>query len=621
MVARQKWRQARSVVAINKARIKVNKAVSKFVARNGGLVARHRDLEEGGADFVASDGIHLNGMGMDLWLLELKETVERALRLWRNGDKVNLKVMSGTQNHKIFVAITLITIIFISYLIHRQFIQVSPAIVLSPELTPNSEVKSSSRIILSEDERLILNKISGWIHTGSFNDTRFASSAKNSKATILNPRKKYCTGDKLTIQIDMFDYLGNRKTYGGDFIRSRIFNPTLNAGASGVVEDFNNGTYHVHFTLFWKGKVYISLLLYHSSEAASALWKARDNDYGLISFMGTFVNRNQSIKSECGFKRDSVEDVCEYRPVKGDESFYCIKQDNFQCGSLTYMKTSNRNVTFLKNTEKPLVKRENIAVNIKGDYKYIDVLTCKTSTSSNLNTCAIGMESPLPSGFVLQQTWNPVFCKIPVTTQDQMYACLKNKQVYFLGDSTMRQWFEYFQKALPELKTFILSRMAADTKNNILVFFKKHNFPFITTRPQAVKGSLYLTDEIDHLAGGPHHVLAITFGQHFRPLPIQLFIRRVMNIHRAVERLLLRSPDTKVIIKAENTREIHMDAERFSDFHGYIQNMIVKEVFKDLHVAFVDAWDMTIAFNSYRAHPLEFIVRNQINMFLSYICS
>ncbi|XP_056389246.1 uncharacterized protein LOC130356936 [Hyla sarda] len=87
MVARQKWRQARSVVAINKARIKVNKAVSKFVARNGGLVARHRDLEEGGADFVASDGIHLNGMGMDLWLLELKETVERALRLWRNGDK------------------------------------------------------------------------------------------------------------------------------------------------------------------------------------------------------------------------------------------------------------------------------------------------------------------------------------------------------------------------------------------------------------------------------------------------------------------------------------------------------------------------------------------------------
>ncbi|XP_056403443.1 NXPE family member 1-like [Hyla sarda] len=529
--------------------------------------------------------------------------------------------MSRTWKRKIFVAIALITIIFISFLIHRQFIQVSPTKLYSNELTPNSEVKSSSRIILSEDERLILNKISGWIHTGSFNDTRFASSANNSKATILNPRKKYCTGDKLTIQIDMFDYLGNRKTYGGDFIRSRIFNPTLNAGAPGVVEDFNNGTYHVHFTLFWKGKVYISLLLYHSSEAVSTLWKARDNDYGLISFMGTFVNRNQSIRSPCGFKRDSVQDVCEYRPVKGDDSFYCIKQENFDCGSLTTVRTSNQNVTFLRNTEKPLFNSENIAVDIKGDYNDIDVSTCRASTSSNLKTCAIGMESPLPSGFVLQNRWRPVFCNFPDMTQEQMYACLKDKRVHFFGDSTMRQWFEYLEKKLPGLKTFKFPHMAVDDKNNIILFFNSHSHPFVTARTHFVKGSLHMSDEIDHIAGGPNYVLVISLGQHFRPLPIQLFIRRVMNVHRAVERLFLRSPDTKVIIKAENTREIKADMERFSDFHGYIQYLIVMEAFKDLPVATVDAWDMTIAFNSYRVHPLELVVRNQINMFFSYICS
>ncbi|XP_056403630.1 NXPE family member 4-like [Hyla sarda] len=530
-------------------------------------------------------------------------------------------MMSRTWKHKTFMAITVITIIFICLLIHRHTIQVSPSIVYSHELNPNSEVKSSSRIILSEDESLILNKISGWIHTGSLNNIRFASSAKNSKATILNPRKKYCTGDKLTIQIDMFDHLGNRKTYGGDFIRSRIFNPILNAGASGVVEDFNNGTYHVHFTLFWKGKVYISLLLYHSSEAVSALWKARDNDYGLISFVGTFVNRNQSSRSPCGFKRDSVEDVCEYRPVKGNESFYCIKQENFDCGSLTTVQTSNRKVTFLRNTEKPLFKRENIAVAIKGDYNDINVWTCTALTSSNLKTCAIGMESTLPSGFVLQKRWRPVFCNFQAMTQEQMYACLKNKRVHFFGDSTMRQWIEYLERKLPGLKTFKFPHMAVDDKNNILLFFYSHSHPFVTARTHFVKGSLHMSDEIDHIAGGPNYVLVISLGQHFRPFPIQLFIRRVMNVHRAVERLLLRSPDTKVIIKAENTREIHMDVERFSDFHGYIQYLIVREAFKDLPVATVDAWDMTIAFNSYNVHPLELVIRNQINMFLSYICS
>ncbi|XP_069808872.1 NXPE family member 4-like isoform X2 [Dendropsophus ebraccatus] len=175
----------------------------------------------------------------------------------------NLQVMSSTGNQKTFLAATFITIMVIGFLIHRQFIQVSPAIFYLPALSPNSATKSSSCTI-PPDEHLIHDKVSQWIHIVSFNDTKFASSAKNSRATIINPKKTYCIGDKLTIQIDMFDYLGNRKTYGGDFIKPRIHNPTLKAGASGVVEDFNNGT---------------------------------------------FVSRNQSIPSECGFKLDTAQTV------------------------------------------------------------------------------------------------------------------------------------------------------------------------------------------------------------------------------------------------------------------------------------------------------------------------
>lgn len=45
IVARLSWRGARSVDKLNKARSKVNKEVGRFIARNGGVVVRHFELE------------------------------------------------------------------------------------------------------------------------------------------------------------------------------------------------------------------------------------------------------------------------------------------------------------------------------------------------------------------------------------------------------------------------------------------------------------------------------------------------------------------------------------------------------------------------------------------------
>ncbi|XP_056409990.1 uncharacterized protein LOC130338806 [Hyla sarda] len=85
IVARFKWREARSVIRLNKARAKVNRVVSRFMARNGGLVVRHRELESPSWDFMDADGVHLNPLGMDLWVLEIREVVVRAVGLWVAG--------------------------------------------------------------------------------------------------------------------------------------------------------------------------------------------------------------------------------------------------------------------------------------------------------------------------------------------------------------------------------------------------------------------------------------------------------------------------------------------------------------------------------------------------------
>ncbi|XP_075204164.1 NXPE family member 2-like [Anomaloglossus baeobatrachus] len=180
---------------------------------------------------------------------------------------------------------------------------------------------------------------------------------------------------------------------------------------------------------------------------------------------------------------------------------------------------------------------------------------------------------------------------------------------------------------LQSLKTFNLHRpgmdtlmIAIDQKRNIYLQWKMHSHPIVASHIYTVKDDAYVYEEIDRLAGGSNYVIVICLGQHFRLFPVQLFIRRVIHVRTALIRLFLRSPDTKVIIKNENTRNDGLDSERFSDFYGYIHNLILKDVFRNLPVAVVDAWDMTVAYNTHDVLPPELVVKSQVELFLTYIC-
>jgi hypothetical protein len=158
--------------------------------------------------------------------------------------------------------------------------------------TPIPLVKSQTETELRVRE--ILEKLNWLISPRPFTHVTTTTSAAHSTAIILNPQDMYCTGDQLNILLEARDYLGRRKTYSGDFLRARMSSPALNAGASGKVTDFNNGTYLVSFTLFWEGQVSLSVLLIHPSEGVSALWRARNQGYDRIMFLGKFVNGNPS---------------------------------------------------------------------------------------------------------------------------------------------------------------------------------------------------------------------------------------------------------------------------------------------------------------------------------------
>ncbi|KAM4702949.1 NXPE family member 4-like [Rhinophrynus dorsalis] len=482
---------------------------------------------------------------------------------------------------------------------------------------------------LQKEVNKVFRKIDDSIPKVSFTHIDNTTSAKNSKATIIHPKDTYCVGDTITVQVVMFDYLGNRKMYGGDFLMARIFSPDIQASASGRVEDLKNGTYQIHFTLFWQGTVQFSILLIHPSEGVSALWRARNQGHGYVAYTGLFINKGNNAQEKCGFDLNKTQELCEYSDLKEEEYFYCKRPGNMSCGSLVkMMSVFVDSHSYLSNMEKHLFNRSNIRVEITKNFEKISVSTCRNFTQEEKQKCSPGMKYNFPNGYFNQNLWNHLSCNITrYRSMNNIIECIKGKIMYLTGDSTMLQWMTYLSNNVNSLKPFNLytenwpmTRLFLDMEKNIKIQWRKHANPFIMLIFHTFKEEFTIPNQIDQIDGNQHTIIVFTLGMHFRLFPVEHFIRRVLNIRRAIERLLLRSPDTKIIVKTENTSEMSERVEMLSDFHGYIQYLIMNHIFQGLNIGIVDAWDMTNAFASNRIHPPNEVISNEIDMLLSYAC-
>ncbi|KAJ8335133.1 hypothetical protein SKAU_G00407720 [Synaphobranchus kaupii] len=179
--------------------------------------------------------------------------------------------------------------------------------------------------------------------------------------------------------------------------------------------------------------------------------------------------------------------------------------------------------------------------------------------------------------------WSSSFCQTdPFLSEVAITRCLKDKTLYILGDSTARQWLEYLTRK--------------------------------------VKGSHEVLDGI--AVGGRQEdvIVVIGVGQHFRPFPPEVFIRRLQSIRRAILRLHARSHRARVVIKLENNHEFTAGMIAVSDWYGHMQNLAQRKVFEGLKVALVDAWDMTVAASSFSVHPNDVIVSNEVAVALTFSC-
>lgn len=74
--------------------------------------------------------------------------------------------------------------------------------------------------------------------------------------------------------------------------------------------------------------------------------------------------------------------------------------------------------------------------------------------------CKLGMVSAIPSGHVWKNTWIPASCSLaPIKMKD----CLSGKFIHLMGDSTIRQWMEYFKSKVNSMSQYKLFWSLSET--------------------------------------------------------------------------------------------------------------------------------------------------------------
>uniref|UniRef100_A0A3P9K2J3 NXPE C-terminal domain-containing protein n=2 Tax=Oryzias latipes TaxID=8090 RepID=A0A3P9K2J3_ORYLA len=460
----------------------------------------------------------------------------------------------------------------------------------------------------------------------SWNDT---SDPQHSTVTILPKRAggQWHVGDELEVVIKMYNFHGKPKTSGGDFLLARLHSPSLLAGVAGKVVDHLNGSYSALFPLLWEGNVQVEVILVHSSEAVTVLQQLNRMQPHRIYFQSLFRSGSLTETTTCNiYINASQQQLCNYTDLHTGEQWFCYKPKKLSCDArVTHAKGG-----FRKNIKPQEEMLFQSGINMK--------VSIPPSTHPNISvhpredqTRGIGdIVRTEPSGYYYGGAWRPLDgTKVhQFNSSSAVSQCLRGKGLHLFGDSTIRQWFEYFIASFPGLKKFDLHSskqagplMALDYPNNILVTSRCHGPP-IRFANVPVTQLRYVANELDHIEGGPNTVVVIGVWSHFSTFPVDVYIRRLQNIRKAVVRLLSRAPRTLVVIRTANPKALTVyETLTNSDWYSIQGDKLLRAVFKGLNVHLVDAWDMVLAHHlPHDLHPQPPIIKNMIDVLLSYIC-
>ncbi|XP_033111403.1 NXPE family member 3-like [Anneissia japonica] len=477
--------------------------------------------------------------------------------------------------------------------------------------------------------------------------------------------------DKIHVIIQARDQLKTNKKIGGDYFRAKIYNTKLKASAptDGEVIDHNNGSYSAYFTVRWRGSTFINVQLVHSSEAVAAMKRVREANPIRMVYNGIFQQKKAKVNGQCHVQLSSANELCNFTDKLTGEPWFCIKPKNLPCSTYTLHSVNKklggrltaamftRNETHLFSDIKRSIEmciRDSAEIAIyemkanvnnnsprkvflfrKADNvkSYKDTICVESTTECRPVTNSAKPEKKIAAGYYFQDKWYSNDCTLKnISVQSALTSkLLTNKRFYFYGDSTLRQWFEYFAASISDasivqaapgatLKTGPLR--ATSKKYNLTFMYRHHAFPIRTT-PIFVKNVAYAANEIDNISADENTIICLCFFAHFTPTELHVYRRRLETTKASLLRLYKRSPETLVFLKTPNTNT-YAGAVTSVDYGDWVSLMLDKELRKVMaeipNLTIIDVWDMTTNHRlGENLHPPRPIIQQEIQLMLSLI--
>ncbi|XP_051998898.1 NXPE family member 3 isoform X2 [Xyrauchen texanus] len=434
-------------------------------------------------------------------------------------------------------------------------------------------------------------------------------------------------GGQLVAKVQMQNFIGQPKKHGGDFLVARLHTPELRAGVAGQVHDHRDGNYTVFFPLLWVGVVQVELTMVHSSEAIMVLRRLREEQSDRVFFKSLFRSGYLSETTVCNLCLSvNQQPLCNYTDPQTGETWNCYKPKMLDCETRINHSKGGYKKHLLTVYESQFFQS---GINIKMPIHAAGIENVIVQPASKEQIKEKNLEY-IPSGYYYQGLWRSLSGVTMRQFNDSsaITQCLRGKMVYMYGDSTVRQLYEYLIANVPEFKEFsfhspknVGPHMAVDSSDNILLRYRCHGPPIRFTSVYAAEMH-YISNELDALRGGSDTVILISIWSHFSTFPVQVFIRRLRHIRRAVIRLLNREPATLVLLRTANLQKLDPESSLYnSDWFSQQLDMVLRTMFKGLNVHLVDAWEMMLAHHHpHELHPPPAIISNMINCILSHIC-
>ncbi|KAB5576907.1 hypothetical protein PHYPO_G00203910 [Pangasianodon hypophthalmus] len=477
----------------------------------------------------------------------------------------------------------------------------------------------------AKEERDLLNSIAWPGPLVQDLPVEFSSDPAKSYFVIQGPAEQYI-GGQLVVHVHVQNFLGLPKDHGGDFLIARLHSPELGAGVAGKVHDHHNGNYTVLFPLLWTGEAWVEITMVHPSEAVVVLKRLQEEHPDRGFFKSLFRSGALSETTVCNLCLPLNEKpLCNYTDPLTGEPWYCYKPEMLGCDTrVTHCKGGIKPNLITKYEEQFFQSGVNLKVPIHatgmGSVTVLPAEEGQTQVKNNYTA----------AGYYYNNSWRPLNAMDMHEFNDSSVIthCLRGKLLYMFGDSTIRQWFEYLTAFVPNLKKINLySRtisgqfVAVDSKNNIMVSYRCHGPPihFPTVFSSELR---YVSNELDRIEGGPNTVVLVSVGSHFNTFPVEVYIRRLWHIRRAVVRLLNREPATLVVVRTVNMRKLNLQISLSnSDWFSLQQDAVLRAMFQGLNIQMLDAWEMTLAHHlPHDLHPPLPIIKNMIDLILSRIC-